>query len=649
MLVGSRNSGTWKRGRALHRMRCGQQVFAKLWGKRLRATKHITQTHRYDMKARSIGQTFAHGLCSWAIVWIATLVFAPACRAATARFPESAAWVAERLVIVCRNGVLASWNPLTHRLEHTLAFGGCFTAIAPIPGTDQFLVTDAARHEVWHMACDSVEGFVLRQRLAAPHTPRNLAHHGSYVAVAGLWARQVALYEWVGTAAGQKRLEKRYLIDLSFAPGSLCWDRPTGMLLVGDAFSDRVAVVRPEDGAVVARRRLPGMSLRDVACDEEQATYYFLATIVHPFLPADREQVFWGNVVQQVVLGVRREQLFPSQEESGVAGPTDGENFRRVTRWSLWSLGQPKTGSGDPEALLRLPHDQFAVALGGRGEILLLDSRSGAARRVSVGSRPVALVEDGEHRQILVVNKLSHDILVVDTQQPQVRYRIALASEQPVSEWELGERLFFDAGLSLDGWMSCHTCHVEGHMLPVAVDNLGDGSYGAAKRVLSLLGLAGTAPFAWDGSQPSLASQLAKSVATTMHGTAGNLSAGEWQSLLRYVESLPPAPGIASARQRAELSLVAEGRRLFQERRCTECHPPPYYTVAGRVDVGLEDQQGRRHFNPPSLLGVSQRDAWLHDGRARSLSDVFRRFGHPQNSRYGEEEIDALLAFLMTL
>ena len=42
-----------------------------------------------------------------------------------------------------------------------------------------------------------------------------------------------------------------------------------------------------------------------------------------------------------------------------------------------------------------------------------------------------------------------------------------------------GERLFHDARLSHDGWMSCHSCHVDGHTNGLVADTLGDGSYGA--------------------------------------------------------------------------------------------------------------------------------------------------------------------------
>ncbi|HND53507.1 MAG TPA: hypothetical protein PLV92_13955, partial [Pirellulaceae bacterium] len=68
----------------------------------------------------------------------------------------------------------------------------------------------------------------------------------------------------------------------------------------------------------------------------------------------------------------------------------------------------------------------------------------------------------------------------------------------------------------------------------------------------------------------------------------------------------------------------------------------------GAFDVGLADERGERRFNPPSLLGVSQRDALFHDGRARSLEEVVGKFKHAEID-VPESDRPALLAFLRSL
>ena len=89
-----------------------------------------------------------------------------------------------------------------------------------------------------------------------------------------------------------------------------------------------------------------------------------------------------------------------------------------------------------------------------------------------------------------------------------------------MSQVDRGELLFYDARLSHDRWMSCDSCHTDGHTNGLLNDNQGDGSFDAPKRVLSLLGVGDTAPWAWNGSVDDLEAQVRKSVQTTMHGPA---------------------------------------------------------------------------------------------------------------------------------
>ena len=79
------------------------------------------------------------------------------------------------------------------------------------------------------------------------------------------------------------------------------------------------------------------------------------------------------------------------------------------------------------------------------------------------------------------------------------------------------------------------------------------------------------------------------------------------------------------------------------------CHVAPEYTSPGRYDVGLSDEVGNREFNPPSLRGVSSRDSFLHDGRARSLEEVFQKEKHPRGLTLSPREVTDLVAFLKTL
>ena len=92
------------------------------------------------------------------------------------------------------------------------------------------------------------------------------------------------------------------------------------------------------------------------------------------------------------------------------------------------------------------------------------------------------------------------------------------------------------------------------------------------------------------------------------------------------------------------------GRRLFERYGCADCHEGDRFTSGGTFDVGLIDEMGKKQFNPPSLLGVSQRVRWFHDGRAESLKQVIDdTFPHPAKLEIVAEEIEILLDYLRRL
>src|SRR5262249_16529385 len=161
----------------------------------------------------------------------------------------------------------------------------------------------------------------------------------------------------------------------------------------------------------------------------------------------------------------------------------------------------------------------------------------------------------------------------------------------------------------------CQSCHTDGHTSGLNSDTLGDGSYGAPKRIPSLLGVGDTGPWGWTGSFARLEDQVRQSVESTMQGSTP--TAAEVADLVVYLRTLTAAAAVAGAPGSPELH---RGRALF-ERECSSCHAPTTYTVPRRFDVGLVDEKGNRKFNPPSLRGVGRNAPLLHDGRAASVEE----------------------------
>jgi len=91
------------------------------------------------------------------------------------------------------------------------------------------------------------------------------------------------------------------------------------------------------------------------------------------------------------------------------------------------------------------------------------------------------------------------------------------------------------------------------------------------------------------------------------------------------------------------------GRALFESAQvgCASCHSGPRLTSAATVDVGTGGS-----FQVPSLVGVSTRAPFMHNGCASSLRDRFDSCGgskHGQTSQLTELDIGDLVSYLQTL
>jgi len=287
--------------------------------------------------------------------------------------------------------------------------------------------------------------------------------------------------------------------------------------------------------------------------------------------------------------------------------------------------------------------------LGGVNQVMIGRHDDLSLRPVNVGKRPTAVALSADQRQAIVANTFDDTLSVVDIAEKRVVKTISLGSTKERSLTERGEELFHDARFSHEGWMSCHSCHTDGHSNFTRNDNLSDSSFGAPKLVISLLGRKGTAPFAWSGDVPDLASQIRNSIHKTMQSDREQVSDNEVAALSAYIESLPPSPSVESLRGTADEAAIARGKKLFAAHDCARCHAPPGYTSPTSEEVGLKDERGELRFNPPPLLGVGQRDVLLHDGRAKSLGEVFSKHRHPHGQDWSDSDIQDLVAFLRSL
>ena len=269
---------------------------------------------------------------------------------------------------------------------------------------------------------------------------------------------------------------------------------------------------------------------------------------------------------------------------------------------------------------------------------------------IDIPGRPTAMVRSPNGTRAYVASQFDDAVFEIDLVERALLRRISLGTSAPETPELRGARLFHDSRRSRGGWYSCHSCHRNGGTDGFTFDTTADGA-GLAKRSPPLFGVTRTGPWAWMGTFHSLEQQVAASLEETMAVDAPPTSK-EVADLLAFLDALTPPKAVESLQSTAgDIEARARGARLFRSVGCDGCHVPPLFTSARLADVGTSDPDER--YNPPSLLGVRDRYRFLHDARAHTLEDVFRR--HNDSHRHGrahqlsDAELADLLAYLRGL
>lgn len=549
---------------------------------------------------------------------------------------------AQRLLVANRDsGTLATIDPQTQTLLGQWAIPGAEQLAEMIVSADErlVLVCSSTLNRVWLLSRVNDTEFSVLESISVPTGPVSLCWQPTpssapmEAIVACQWGRAVVYLKVDPTAPPNSRLVAERTVTLNHAPRRLLPIQGGERLIVADAFGGLLSVIKSDTGAVERTKKIPGHNLHGLGMMPGNKRVILAHQILNPVAETSHDGVFWGIVMTNNIRLVPLENFLSDEREP-------------LQEADIHFLGQPNHGAGDPTSVALGSYETMLTTLGGVDELAVGVHLDHSFDRIKVGKNPVAVVTDTTGNIAYVANQFSDSVSIIHIKTRRVITEISLLDPgqvRPPSLIEQGEILFHDATLSLDGWYSCHSCHTSGHTVGLLNDNLGDGNYGAAKRIPSLLGVDDTAPFLWSGRRNDLTEQTRKSITTTMHG--GDPTDDQLKSLVAYMKSLAPPPRIAPADQ----AQVARGATLFESHGCSACHTAPTYTSADVYDVGIEDQQGRKKFNPPSLRGVRYRGPFLHDLRAATLKDVIVTHKHPEPAEWSPEALADLIAFLESL
>lgn len=603
------------------------------------------------------------------------------------REPSAIVVLGNRLYIANRrSGTVSVVDPADRAVLGETRLGTGIADLVPLPDQQALVALDEAGDEVLLLSIDAdILQVMSRVKVAKSPVTACVSKRNHLVTVTSLWARRLTLIQCALPAPREDRLTRSVrstppspaaglqvlaTIDLPFSPREQCLTPDESRLIVADAFGGKLAVIDLAAREIVSLHTIDAHNLRGLTVNAATNELAVAHQALMQHLSTTRDHIFWGNIVGNFVKSIPlddlvrspaitrnvRERRLPATVDSHQVPPegdTASDVYRRIAHWSLDALGGPGKAAGDPGAIALTDDEKMIVALSGVDQIAFRSGPNKPFIYLPVGARPVALALSADQETCFVANALDDTVSIVDVKTAEVVGNIPLGPRRDLSSAEEGERLFYNARLSLHGWYSCHSCHPEGHTIGLLNDNLGDELYGDPKRIPSLLGTGGTAPWGWSGSKQTLADQIHGSLLNTMHGgdAAGRSVAGDETvaPLEAYLRTLVPPPSIAAARGTPASPAAERGRKIFESRGCTSCHAPPHFTSARTYDVGIHDKSGQTKFNPPSLRGVIHRGPFFHDNRAASLRDVFTRFHHGDTDDISPADLDDLLKFLAGL
>lgn len=542
----------------------------------------------------------------------------------------------EELLLVAnrRSGTISTIRLRGQEVVAELKVAQKLSDFQKIPGQNRFLATDQDQHKLLILAL-SGKGLQVVQRVSVERYPVSVVSSadGRRCVVASLWSRRLTFIELPASPEDRARVVGR--MDMPFAPRCQLLVEDDNRLLVADSFGGRLAVVDPQQRKLLFEHEIPGHNIRGLSVSANGKMLLISHQMLNELAHTVRNDVHWGLLMSNDLRWLRLSRILDK----------DADIYKES---HMHPLGEAGRATADPAGLDVARDGTVIVTLGGVDEIAIGKEGDFSLSRTRVGRRPTAVTTDRDVKTAYVANTFDDSISVIDLKEQEEVKRISLGPSPELTMVDRGERLFFDGRLSHDSWMSCQSCHTDGHTNGLLNDNFSDKSFGAPKRVLSLLGKADTAPFAWNASAKDFPEQIRKSIEVTMQGDRAP-SDRQLAQLAAFLHTLDPPPPIDLARGERDEAAVARGRAVFESMRCNSCHAPPAYTTPKTYDVGLTDQEGNTHFNPPSLRGVGQRGPYFHDGRAKSLEDVFHDHGHKLRGSPSDRELADLIAFLRSL
>jgi YVTN family beta-propeller protein len=286
-------------------------------------------------------------------------------------------------------------------------------------------------------------------------------------------------------------------------------------------------------------------------------------------------------------------------------------------------------------------------------------------KHIPTGKNPRAILIMPDNKRAFVANTLDDTLGVIDLAKMEMTGAVDLGGPKAITKQRLGEQLFHNAFVTFHRQYSCNSCHPDGHVDGMTYDIEADGIGIQPVDNRTLRGILDTAPFKWEGTNPSLSRQCGARLAVFFTRLAP-FTPEQLAAVDYYVTTIPRPPNrfrplgatLTPAQRRGkeifDRTTANDGRTIPVLNRCATCHFPPYYTDRKRHDVGTKmsfDRTG--NFDVPHLNNIYDSAPYLHNGMAATLEEIWTVYNpddrHGVTNDMTKDQLNDLVEFLKTL
>jgi YVTN family beta-propeller protein len=517
--------------------------------------------------------------------------------------------------------------------------------------------------------------------------------------------------------AARKLLEKWRVGD---EPHGLLTDRSGKFLYVLDTSEDSISVVETATGTELrrltasrnpsslalspdGRRLLVTNTLSRPVPFREPAKSEVTAVEVEPGVVEDRYVLAGGNYLQGVawhpsgefafVTLVRTKNLVPMTRILQGWTITNGLGIVwRDGRTDQVLLDEPQLYFPDPTDVAFTPDGRWAlVTSSGSDRVAVVDVRKLIAmlkqasayerlhvfpnhlgkptefvvKHIATRNSPRGIVVSADGRTAYVANALDDSLTMIDIEKLEAVGRVDLGGPTVITKVRRGERLFHSARITFRRQFSCHSCHPDGHVNGLTFDIEPDGIGISPVDNRTLRGVLDTAPFKWEGTNPTLARECGPRL-SVFFTRIQPFTPEELSALVNYISTIPRPPNRYRPLGATLTEPQRRGREIFFRtrknsgeeipvgNRCATCHRGPLFTDRHVHNIGSKMMFDRvAGFDTPHLNNIYDSAPYLHNGIADTLEEIWTRYNpndtHGVTNDMTKDQLNDLIEFLKTL